>query len=549
MTKQGMPSSPDTRRSAEPARRRDAAVVEALELPLNGPKRFWLGFVFVDDYRLGDDRPLASTARECAEELASGRRGTLKTYIANEARGVAAIARHVIRHEPTESPVWVDWSDLGGSTESRGAIDEGLMTMNVARTRLIKALRGGLVIVAPIWAEAACAQGAVDLWSGREFVLRLRSERGQITAELAADTDPVGLTVDARFWRRIAPIAVMRVLREEGVHAALLLANELAMAGPREDAFRLETVAAGLALESGERDESARRALAVIEAEIADDVFAAAIEIAAAGSTDPIPAASLWRRAVDALAEQEGENGPHTLGAMSNLAATIRAQGDLPRAHELLEHVLEARRLALGTEHPDTMRSENDLGEILWAQGELRGARKLHESALAGRRRVLGDEHPDTLRSTDNLAGTLRALGDLQGARLLHEQALVTYQRVRGEEHPDTLQTTNNLASTLRALGDLHGARTYHELVLDARRRVLGDEHPDTLRSMNNLAATLNDEGDLQGARELQERALDGRRRVLGNEHPDTLRSMNNRAVTLRAQGDARAACVLHEQA
>ena len=39
---------------------------------------------------------------------------------------------------------------------------------------------------------------------------------------------------------------------------------------------------------------------------------------------------------------------------MSNLAATLRAQGDLAGARALQEQVLEARRRVLGEEHPDT---------------------------------------------------------------------------------------------------------------------------------------------------------------------------------------------------
>ena len=50
----------------------------------------------------------------------------------------------------------------------------------------------------------------------------------------------------------------------------------------------------------------------------------------------------------------------------------------------------------------------NNLAATMKAQGDLAGARKLQEEMLAIRRRVLGPEHPDTLTSMNNLADTLR---------------------------------------------------------------------------------------------------------------------------------------------
>ncbi len=153
----------------------DAAVLEALELPLNGPRRFWLGFVFTDDSRL------AERARELAEEIVRGRGRTLEVYRAEGAGDVEAIARAVAGREPAEDAVWVDWSAF--ASRDRGEIERGLAMLNTGRTRLSRALRGGLVIAAPSWAEEALARGAVDLWSGSEFALRLRRERATEAAK------------------------------------------------------------------------------------------------------------------------------------------------------------------------------------------------------------------------------------------------------------------------------------------------------------------------------------------------------------------------------
>jgi len=114
----------------------DVAVLEALELPLNGPRQFWLGFVFAADRRL------AARAHELTGELVAGRGRTLETFAATGAGDVERSARAIVEHERTESPVWVDWSRLGASVPEREAVDRALTMLNVGRTRLIKALGG-----------------------------------------------------------------------------------------------------------------------------------------------------------------------------------------------------------------------------------------------------------------------------------------------------------------------------------------------------------------------------------------------------------------------
>ena len=63
----------------------------------------------------------------------------------------------------------------------------------------------------------------------------------------------------------------------------------------------------------------------------------------------------------------------------------------------------------LGAEHPATLTAAGNLAQTLSSQGELARAQELEEGVLEARRRVLGDEHPDTLKAAGNLAEMLRA--------------------------------------------------------------------------------------------------------------------------------------------
>ena len=189
-----------------------------------------------------------------------------------------------------------------------------------------------------------------------------------------------------------------------------------------------------------------------------------------------------------------GARGPwdrHTCDLAFWVAEHEHQRGLYGVARGLLERVLDARRRLLGESHPDTLTSMSNLASTLRAQGDLTGARWMHERVLDVRYRALGENHPDTLASRHNHALTLRAQGDLAGARGWLERVLEAGRRVLGEDHPDTLKSMSNLAEMLWAQGDFAGARGWNEFVLEARRRVLGEDHPETLASINNLAATL----------------------------------------------------------
>ena len=157
------------------------------------------------------------------------------------------------------------------------------------------------------------------------------------------------------------------------------------------------------------------------------------------------------------------------------------AQGAPGREKQVEEATLKLASRVLGLEHPTTLTSMGNLAATLRALGDLQGARRLQQQGLDTCKRVLGSDHRLTLASMNNLAETLRALGDLQGARKLQEQELDVCRRVLGPNHPDTLISMNNLAEALGDLGDLQGARELQERVLDVPQtgpRPRAPQHP-----------------------------------------------------------------------
>ena len=86
----------------------------------------------------------------------------------------------------------------------------------------------------------------------------------------------------------------------------------------------------------------------------------------------------------------------YTLTSMSNLAETLRAQGDLEGARKLQEETLEIQRRVLGPEHHSTLTSMSNLALMLRDQGDLEGARKLQEETLEIGCRALRPDHAST---------------------------------------------------------------------------------------------------------------------------------------------------------
>jgi tetratricopeptide (TPR) repeat protein len=232
-----------------------------------------------------------------------------------------------------------------------------------------------------------------------------------------------------------------------------------------------------------------------------------------------------------------GEEHPGTLASMTNLASTYRNQYRWEEAEELSVRVMEISLRVLGEEHPNTLTSIGNLASTYRNQGRWKEAEELSLRVIEIRKRMLGKEHPDTLTSMDSLASTYWKQGRWKEAEELDIRVIETRKRVFGEEHPDTLTSMSNLASTYSSQGRWKESEELDMRALETRKTVLGEEHPETLTSMSNLAATYRNQGRWKEAEELSVRVIKMRKTVLGEEHSETLTSMSNLAATYRNQG------------
>jgi hypothetical protein len=102
---------------------------------------------------------------------------------------------------------------------------------------------------------------------------------------------------------------------------------------------------------------------------------------------------------VGARASVLGPEHPATLGAMADMAVTLRDAGDLAGARQLCEKVAGVRTKVLGREHPDTLKPSINVYALMWEQGDTFEACELLEACAATAARVLGAHHPVTKRA------------------------------------------------------------------------------------------------------------------------------------------------------
>ncbi len=209
------------------------------------------------------------------------------------------------------------------------------------------------------------------------------------------------------------------------------------------------------------------------------------------------------------------------------------------------EAELEASRARFGERHSLTLSAKNNLGITLRAQGHLNEARELLESAFRDGSQILGKKHPNTLTAMSNLALALFEAGDLKRTYALQIKVLKWRRQILGETNQHTLEAMVNLSITCSELDDAVGARELDEVVLEIRRCHLGEDHLETRTALGNLASTINNQavalriaGQLDEAKPLQFEAMGLMVTAYGEDSLQAACTYSATGALLRLQGD-----------
>jgi Tfp pilus assembly protein PilF len=223
------------------------------------------------------------------------------------------------------------------------------------------------------------------------------------------------------------------------------------------------------------------------------------------------------------LREVLGKDDPNRLSLQHSLAFAYIENGQVQKAVELLEHVVEVRGKLLEEEHPNRLASQHQLAGAYLQDGQVQKAVELLEHVVRVQE-VLAERNPRQLASQHELARAYLQDGQVQKAVELLEH-VVRVQEVLAEEHPEQLASQHQLAGAYLQDGQVQKAVELLEHVV-RMKEALVEEHPGRLASQHMLARVYYGDGQVQKAVELLEYVVEVKSRVLRDGHPSRVISV-----------------------
>ena len=260
-----------------------------------------------------------------------------------------------------------------------------------------------------------------------------------LSLEAARAADPLGVCAGAmELVAMLSPAAVRCELLRAAGEAGVLLGGGRRVTAPMVDQAleRLNKRSLlGFSLDS--------RAVSVhcLVARVVREGLARRGRLATAGQA----AASALEMSVGALAKPQDHAAiGEMFGQVTALLENARTLAE--DADEKLASMLTRLRLL-------TLEQVIELAEAYHSAGRIADAIPLVQQVLAARELLLGSEHPSTLTSRNNLASAYRAAGRPAEAIPLFEQNLAVCERMLGADHPRTVASRHNLAHAREEAG------------------------------------------------------------------------------------------------
>jgi tetratricopeptide (TPR) repeat protein len=432
--------------------------------------------------------------------------------------------------------------DACEATRIRGVQSEPAMELRLA---CLDRARAGLTatIEQLVTADATVVERAMAL-VGALPRIDACADLDALRADVAPPDDPaVAAEVEALRGELAAAVVLLVAGRTDAARAALdSLATRAAAVPYRPLRSAIDEVTGALLVSQSQyapAEVHLRRALGGALAD-RDDVVAtraAASLVMLLGARETRFAEAQWLGDVAlALAERRGDPGQlgdvyNSLGGLHLQQARYDdAEADFRRAIELLQE-------EFGEEHPEVAVVHENLGTTLRNQGRDAEGLAEHRRALELRERAFGPEHPLIAIAHAHLGATLQELQRWDEAEAELRLALDLLLRAFGPEHPDVAMGHVNLGIALDDLGRHGDAQTQYRRALTIVERAFGPDHPEVAMAYNNLGTSFEDEGRLVEAEAEFRRSLAISRKAFGEDHPDVARTHGNLASVLVAQG------------
>ncbi|QRV95672.1 kinesin light chain [Ceratobasidium sp. AG-Ba] len=208
-------------------------------------------------------------------------------------------------------------------------------------------------------------------------------------------------------------------------------------------------------------------------------------------------------------------------------ALAYEQNGLWQKEEELWDQVIEAERTLLGDNHPHTLASLGNLAATYFNQRRFDQAEKLQLKILNALRKCPTEDRSNVLVHINNLASTYRRNGQWAMAENLQVWVMNEMKQTHGMQHSSTLMCMQNLSSLYSKLHQFDKAEALEQQILDARKAQFGERHADTLSAMSRLAEIYFCQGRSNEAEELQARVVAGSKLLLGSKHRRTVRAQS----------------------
>ncbi len=400
-----------------------------------------------------------------------------------------------------------------------------LQRLNERRERILRHLRGGLILSMPRILKTEVAVLAPDLWSiralsldlgpagasgplsGEDLSAGLRLDFGETTG----DRLPPGTGAPGASSLRLALADEERL--QDAFHEATGSGDESSRL--RSDLARAKLMAAEELLRAGHPADAIRRAEAVRDLTASRPEFAARAHAllarARSGMGDGEAVVTDWERAIGLyrkLVKDRPDVFLPDLGmSLHNLGIRLSDLGWREEALAAAKEAVEIYR-HLAADHPDVFlpdlaSSLNNLGGRLSDFGRCEEALEAVKEAVKIYRRLAEDRPdvflPNLAMSLNNLGNSLSDLGRREEALETAKEAVEIYRRLAEDRPdaflPDLAMNLNNLGIGLSHLGRREEALAAAKEAVEIRRRLAEDRPdvflPDLASSLNGLAARL----------------------------------------------------------
>ena len=226
----------------------------------------------------------------------------------------------------------------------------------------------------------------------------------------------------------------------------------------------------------------------------------------------------------------EDPASPAVLTYQSNLARTVRLQGKIEEAAQMLEAILQEAERVLGPDHPSLLSYIDAMTEPLHILGRADEMVPRLERALEISTQHYGEAHPTTARVLAGLGSSRYRVGDLQGAKRDLERSVALSREMIDRGDLRDVFGLLPLAKVHLDLGDTEVGIGYLRETVEISDRAGGERRRDSAVARGELARALLGAGRPEEGLPIIDESVRIFEEIGGPEHVDVSEALQVRA-------------------